>query len=290
MDNMQPRSLIPVCLLLACLLPAGCGGSSSADSSTPDGAVASTLHALGEGRPAVLWNSLSEARQAEVRKLLADAAAEIDPELWERSVALLGKGAKVARDKKAFVLAAKPIASLPVRPAPEDLDKSLSSLAGALETLAESETKTVDGLKQLDPAKFLAGTGAKTLGQFRIAARAMGEADPFRKLSQARVVLVDQREDSATVRIEYPGELPLVVSLAKVEGRWLPADLRPGEWDQTLATVRAKLDALVAWQKADKDRLIAKVKRVDKALDGLLAAKSQSEFDEALEELSNAGK
>jgi hypothetical protein len=274
---------------LACLLGGllGCGAP-AADVATPDGAVTSTLRALGDGRPVVLWNSLSELRQNEVRKLLTEAAGQIDPELWERSVALLGKGARVIREKKPFAMDCRPLKALPVHLPPEELRQPMENLAAALESVATGELKTVDGLKNVDPSAWLSGAGAKTFGHLKLAARALGESDPFPKLSQARAVLIDESPEGAVVRIEYAGESPVVVSLAKVEGRWLPADLAPGAWDERLASLRTDIQKLPAWQAENKDRVIAQLKRADKALDTALAAKSQKEFDDALGEFSSA--
>jgi len=86
----------------------------------------------------------------------------------------------------------------------------------------------------------------------------------------------------ADVRIEYPGQAPITVPLARVQNHWVPADLGDDQWDGTRAALKSRLAEFVAWQKEDKDRLLALVKQIDAQCDKLLAAKSQQEFDEAL--------
>jgi len=246
--------------------------------------VTLVLRELAAGRPVVLWNALPETRQADIRGLLNEAAADVDPQLWEAGFALIDKAAQVARKQQAFCLASKPLSQSTLRPSPAEAEKAWGHLLAALSALSTSELKTVAGLKQLDPPAFLSGAGATILKQAEQAAPILGEGDPFRKMQLARVTRLAEDEDAlmADVRIEYPGQAPITVPLARVQNHWVPADLGDDQWDGTRAALKSRLAEFVAWQKEDKDRLLALVKQIDAQCDKLLAAKSQQEFDEAL--------
>lgn len=290
MIGIQPMVRIPAARLrptawvLLGVMLVGCGGGPSPSTATPEGAVTLVLRELSAGRPVVLWNALPQTRQADIRGLLNEAAADVDPQLWEAGFALVDKAAMVANKQRAFCLASKPVTHAALRPSPADAEKAWGHLLEALTALSTSELKTAAGLKQLDPPAFLSGTGATILKQAEQAAPILGESNPFRKMQLARVTRLAEDEDDlmADVRIEYPGQAPITVPLARIQNHWVPADLGDDQWDGTRAALKARLAQFVAWQKEDKDRLLALVKQIDAQLDKLLAAKSQEEFDEAL--------
>ncbi len=285
MARISPAArLRPTAWVLLGLVLVGCGGGPSPTAATPEGAVTLVLRELAAGRPVVLWNALPQTRQADIRGMLNEAAADVDPQLWEAGFTLIDKAAQVARKQQAFCLASKPISQAALRPSPADAEKAWGHLLEALSALSASELKTAAGLKQLDPPAFLSGAGATLLRQAEQAAPILGDANPFRKMQLARVTRLAEDEDDlmADVRIEYPGQAPITVPLARVQNHWLPADLGDNQWDATRAAWKARLTQFVAWQKDDKDRLLALVKQMDAQFDKLLAAQTQAEFDEAL--------
>src|SRR5262245_1254862 len=98
MRSMKTGPMTAAAMLALAL--AGCGGSKPAapadvtpettkaePGETPEAAIRRATQGLEENRPQVLWESLPVAYRNDVNRLVQNAAARIDPEIWERSVA-----------------------------------------------------------------------------------------------------------------------------------------------------------------------------------------------------------
>ncbi|HBL46335.1 MAG TPA: hypothetical protein DDZ90_23410 [Planctomycetaceae bacterium] len=109
-----------------------------------------------------------------------------------------------------------------------------------------------------------------------------GEPSFSEKLKQTKVTVVKTEGDTATIKIEAPGEEPKEEEMVKVEGKWIPKNLA-NNWDTKMADVRKKLADLTPEQvTAQKEQTLAGIKQVNETLAKLENAKSEEEFNKTL--------
>ena len=89
----------------------------------------------------------------------------MDADLWAKTFAVLGKANQVLKEKKDFILGHPVVAANPAMADKDAAGKSLDAVSQFFDIILTSELSTVDGLKSLDPEKFLAGTGSKVVQQ-----------------------------------------------------------------------------------------------------------------------------
>ena len=112
------------------------------------------------------------------------------------------------------------------------------------ETLVDSDIKTVQGLKTVDPEKFLGTTGSRLSRNFKDLATAVADdeaEDVFAQLRQTKVNVVKNEADRATLSIETPDKPAKTVEMVRFEGKWLPAEMVTN-WDTGIAQAMTRLD------------------------------------------------
>jgi hypothetical protein len=268
-------------LASALLLPilAGCGKSTPAE---PDAFAKEFTNTVANGDLGDAWNYLPPKYQSDVTKLVHDAASNIDAEVYDKGFALTGKLALLLKSKKDFLLKSETVGQMP-KEQKEKMEANWQSLVDALETLSNSEIKTVDGLKKVDPGAFLGSTGNKL---FALAKTAPDADKNLAKLKTFKATKVKEEGDTATLKMEMEGQPTKEEQFKKVEGKWLPKDM-VDDWDKSMKEARDNL-AKLKLTPEQKTMALNVIKQVETALDRLLAANDQATFDKEIGELTGA--
>jgi hypothetical protein len=265
--------------------PSAAGGAAAkpvaaapAVAKTPDVEIQELMNSLGKGDALALWNALPASYQTDVAKIKNEFAGKVDADLWNKGFALANKLTGVLKDKKDFILKSQYMTQLPPEAmglASQNWDQALSMV----NTLINSEVKTVDGLKNADVGRFLGSTGTTI---FSNVLKTVEGADPnmageIKKTREAKVSLVKQDGDTAVLKFEASGEKPEEIPFKKVDGKWLPTDL-VDNWSKSMEDARTNLDGLVIPPEA-KTQCLEVIKQADGVLDRLATAKDQGAFD-----------
>jgi hypothetical protein len=269
---------------------AGCGGPAAGPGApkkvtlpeTPDGVVQAVMTAVVvDDKPQALWTAMPAKYQADIKGVIGEFANKMDKELWDKSFAVLGKLVKVAKDKKAIILT---LAKEQGKAAPVDMEevaKNWDSVVSLLEAIINSEIKTIDGLKKVDPETFMGTTLATIIKHGKTFGKASEDAmEALDKFKKAKVSLVKMEGDKATIKLETEGEEPKEMELTKVEGKWVPTDVAK-DWDKNIAELKADIGKM-DFQGDGKGQYLATLGMVEPTLDKLLAAKDDKEFMAAI--------
>ena len=279
-------------LVLVALILAGCGGGGPADvPKTADQAVLRVVNALVENKPVAVWDALPASYQKDVSDLVHSAIAKVDAALYDQSVSIGQRVAKVLKDKKQFILAHPQIA--PMIPNKAEVEKQWDPIVGVLDTILNSELSTHAKAKGVDMRSFLDKTGSKVMGDITNLAKLApggGEGpgtdneyvEMIKKAKGTKATLVKEEGDKATVKMETPGEKAEEVPFVKVEGKWIPAQMA-AEWKGMIENGKKEIAAM-------KDEDMKKTKEmatpVLAMVEGLLGtfekAKTQEEFNTAV--------
>jgi hypothetical protein len=287
-------------LAAVCFLSAGCGKENASGTSgspvvagdsidaatdgkptrrapadTADAAVLAVVDGLKQNRLEVFWDFLPESFQNDLNQLVHSFAGRMDPELWDKSVDVLRKLARLLKEKKEFLAAARTQKDPDAPPGPSPAE--LAAVGDLLETLLAGDLADLNKLKTADGGKMLAGTGSRLLAQLR----SMGH-DPFADrlgiFQDMKVTLVSAREDSAKLRIEVPDAAASDRDFVRVEKRWIPKDLADN-WYETIGEANARLSLLSTDNlAATKPQFMGLLSAVDESLERLSAAKTQQQF------------
>lgn len=243
-----------------------------------DAYVQGVIDRLTAGDASALWNALPAKYQADVATIKNEFAAKIDADVWNKAFAVVGKLGQVLKDKKAFILSGAASQFVPPD-AKEPIDKNWDAVVGMLNTLAASELKTIDGLKNADVGRFLSSTGNVI---FAAGVKTAEAANPeaaaeIAKARKSKVILVKQDGDTAILKLETDGETKPEKEFKRIDGKWLPAEMVAG-WDQGVVDVKADM-AAIAIPPEQKEMVMGALGQVETLLDKLLAAKDQTAFD-----------
>lgn len=277
---------------LACCL-AGCGGGAPAPvkvviPDTPKEAIEAIAKSVGEGKPQAVWVALPPKYQADVKGLITDFASKMDKELWDKSFVVLGKVTKLAKDKKDFILNHPELAAGPLadKAKKDEAVKEWDAVVQIFEIIVKSDISTIDGLKKLDPEKFLGDTGAKLMAQSKRVASIAGKKEEYNKvesLKDAKVTVVKSEGTKATLKIEIPGEPAKEEEFVKVDGKWLPAEMVEG-WDDAIKEAKKSIGEM-KFDGPQKAQFLGILGQVETVLDELLAAKTQEEFNTSVKKV-----
>lgn len=249
----------------------------------PDVYMQNLLKEISKGNGAAIWNALPEDYQEDVEDLVEEFAKNMDADLWDGAFKVVGKLAKVMKDKKEYIFASEFTKAAP--PAQlEEAKKNWDSIVDALATVATSDISTLQGLKELDAEEFFEKTGNKVVGGLMKASENTPQAaEGLKKLKAAKVTLVSKEGDDAVLKFETEGEEPKEEKYTLVDGKWLPTKM-VDEWDDSIEKAKASLAGLKI-PAEQKVQIMQFVGIANTLLDSLQAAKSQEEFDAALKSI-----
>ncbi len=102
------------------------------------------------------------------------------------------------------------------------------------------------------------------------------------KIKQAKVSVVANEGDTATIKIEVPGEKSDEEKMVKVEGKWIPKNLADN-WKTKMDEVRKQLETLTPEKvTAQKEQTLAGLKQVNEVLAQLEKAENAEQFNKTL--------
>ena len=268
----------------------------AAAADTPDAAARALLVSVEAGDLRALWDALPSSYQRDVNDVIHTFAANMDVDLWRSGAAIFKKAVRVLKEKKEFILKQPALAASPVDVTA--MTENYDPLVGVLETLAGSELTDLQKLKTLDMAAFLDGTGKKVAGQLAAVAKAADdkkldlngfpgvpvEAMPLANLGKAKFSTLKIAGDTATLRVENEGETK-DVEVVRVDGKWWPKEIAD-KWPQQMQAAKAALTTQMPEElKKNKMAAMMPMQMVVSVLDSLLAAKTQQEFDQVIQQV-----
>lgn len=249
----------------------------------PDVYMQNLLKEISNGNGAAIWNALPKDYQGDIEDLVEDFAKNMDADIWDGAFKVVGKLAKVMKDKKEYIFASDFTKAVPP-PQLDEAKKNWDSIVDALHTVATSDVSTIEGLKDLDAGEFIEKTGNKIVGGLMKASENTPQAaEGLKKLKAAKVTLVSKEGDDAVLKFETDGEEPKEEKYTLVDGKWLPAKM-VDDWDDSIEKAKSSLAGLKI-PAEQKVQIMQFVGIANTLLDSLQAAKSQEEFDAALKSI-----
>jgi hypothetical protein len=260
--------------------PIGCGLPVRPD---PTKSVERLARAVASGQASAAWKALPGGWQADLTGLVHDAAGTFDRDAYDKVFVLLEKSELLLRTKKDFILGSSRFAA--DRFDRVQLERNWGAATSILKTIAASDARSLDRLARLDVGRFTKKTGDRVLRHLIQLAKAVdGELpDQFAALRSLEARTLAQDGDTATIAVTFRGETE-ELAMVRVDGRWVPADLA-GEWDEMIARLRHGLANLSI--AGSTMQVMQALGIAEASLDGLLAARTQQQFDAAIAQLDS---
>ncbi len=250
---------------------------------TPEEAVKVIVDGLKASKPVALWDAVPEAGRLTLDGIIRSLATEIQPEIWEATVANLKKLSKLLETKKEFILASPLWKSGRQLPKRDLIEASYDPFAKLLKTVVESELVDQKKMSHFVGHEFLAGTGAKVLADTRALTKTF-KPDPLAFIDTMKVTVTKQSDSSAKVSITRPDpkDKPLELQLMVVDGQWTSPPLNMGASYLSI-TVMGYLEPFRPYQVIEwKEKYLKDMERLGKILDNLQAAKASNDFQEVM--------
>lgn len=274
------------------LAGAAMGAKPGAATDTPDAAARAVVAGLESGNLRVVWDALPASYQKDVNELIRTFAANMDPDLWKGGTDIVKKVQQILETKKTFILAYPAVA-----PHAEQLKPNYDKIVDVLKAIVASELADLSKLKTFEMSKFVDGSGKKIMDKLAALAKEADQAgvtkDSFGvpvpdlpDLKKVKFTTVSMDGDSAKLRIEEEGKDPQEHEAVRIEGKWLPKDMAAG-WSEGIAAAKAKLGSMGPELQKNKQQAMAPLAFVNMVLGGILAAKTQEEFNQAIDTLKN---
>ncbi len=251
---------------------------------TADGTVRYMAEQMSQGKPVVLWDSLPAEYQQYIRYRKQMFAEMIDPEVYDGYAALLGKLAKVMKEKKRFCLNAPFF-----KPESRDTyEKRWEQYIAIIEAIVASEMGSHEAFKKVDIRELMDGSGAKVFGLIRdlphkpLAKYGYLEAETTGTLENGDVLVTV----TGILDLDFGEERPYT----RMEGKWVRKELAE-KWVAAIAKPQPDLENLTPEQrerykgytKEQFEKMARSNAYLDGLLDRMLAAETQEQFNEALE-------
>ncbi|QDT99400.1 hypothetical protein [Gimesia aquarii] len=289
---MKKLSTFLTLLFLVGTLPllSGCGkskeqpGQSSAKPLGPAESMTVMIDGVSNQKMEAVWEFLPASYQTDINGLVKEFATKMDPEMYNGTFQTAQRLTKLLKDKKAYILKNQTIKGLPVPP--DKVDQFWDPTISLLNTIVQSDISNLDKLKDFDGGKFLSTTGnqlAKSVISISdLIPTKENEPSFSEKMKQTKVTVVSTEGDTATIKIEAPGEEPKEETMVKVEGKWIPKNLADN-WKSKMEEAHQKLAELTPEKvTAQKEQTLAGLKKMNEVLAQLENAKTEEEFNQTL--------
>jgi hypothetical protein len=271
-------SLILV-VTLGCARTADSTGNKPTIRDSPDGTVLAVAEALQNNHAEVLWTVLPESYKSDITEITTTFAGKMDPALYDRAFAIVIRAVEVLDDRKDIILASETFKSTGADA--DEIRTALSNTQVFTETLKASEIATLEGLGSVDWEQFLATTGNAML-KHAAAIETEGEEDLYSELASLKVETVTLTDDRATLRISSDNQEPEDVEMAKVEGKWVPAELAD-EWAKGMDEARQGLAEMTPETMAEqKTQIMMFFGMADALIEQIATLHTPEEFDAAI--------
>jgi hypothetical protein len=275
--------LVTVSLVLVaasgCARIADSNGTAPTIPDSPDGAVVAVAEAIQNNHAEILWTALPESYQQDITEITRSFSEKMDPAVYDRAFAIVMRAIEVLDDRKDIILASETLKSTGADT--DDIRTGLSNALVFTDTLKASEIATVAGLGSVDWEQFLATTGNEFIKQAAAIESREGKS-PFNSLDSLKVETIDVSEDRAMLRISSDDHEPEDVEMAKVEGRWIPADLAD-DWDRSIEEARQNLAEITPeTMAAQKTQIMMFFGMADGLIEQIASLQTPEEFDAAI--------
>jgi len=248
----------------------------------PDAAIQTVITEFAQGNGGILWEAMPASYQGDVTALVKLAGTKIDPEIYDKSFATIGRLAEVVDQQKAFILNTSFLEGR----SPEEMaqfEAALPSIVGVINALTQSELASSTGLLNFDGQTFFDTTVSKLAGYVEELSVLAGEEYVLSDYVNSVVSVVEADDSQATLLMAIPGEAPVEQAFTKVETRWVPAELA-SEWVESIAESTAQLEATSpADVAAQKPQIMGVLTMIDGVLTQIAAAETQEQFDQSLQ-------
>jgi hypothetical protein len=282
MQNTISRIAVASLILVAafgCARNADSTGKEFAIPDSPEGTVLAIAEALQNNQAEILWIALPESYRRDITEITKTFAEKMDPAVYDRAFATVMRAVDVLDDRKDIILASETFKSTGADA--DEIREGLSNTQVFTDTLKESEIATLAGLGSVDWEQFLATT-VNTMITNAAAIEAEGGENIFNELASLKVETVDLADDRATLRISSDNQEPEDVEMARVEGRWVPAEMAD-EWAQGMEDARQGLAEMTPESMAaQKTQIMMFFGMADALIEQIASLQTPEEFDAAI--------
>jgi hypothetical protein len=279
----------------ALLLLGGCKRGPKELPSTPPEVAKALVQRLENNEPQVLWEAMPPSYQADLRSLIGEFCSHMDPEVYDRMFRILNKGVRVMKEKQEYFYKSPVALSTPM--IETMMGDRWNSVVSLLNSIATSDLSSLESLRGMDPGRFLESTGQEVMAaadQLRRQSERKPGPNPWQKVAQAldeaHIQFQSSGQDRGWLRFGSTTNAVLKdVELVRVDGKWIPQPMAEA-WKDRVAKAREGLARLDGPEFKKAKPMIALVMgTLDTAMDSLLRAGSQKEFDDTLKGLAAVG-
>ncbi len=277
-----PALSATLALVAGSLLFTGCSPKSDSASlpEAPDAAMRKIADELGAGNAAILWTATPASYQKDVTELVHLAGTKLDPEVYDRGFALINKLSDVLGKQRAFILSSEMAGQIQNK---AEVEANWDSGVAILRSLATSKVASVDGLKTFDGAEFFKSTGSEILGLAHKMSANSKEGPLAEQIKKTEFSVENVTATTATLIVKDGEGSTETKTLTKVDGRWVPTEMA-AEWTEKIAEAKTNLANLKPEEMAqNKPQILGALAMVEGVIAQLDAAKTQAEFDQALQ-------
>ena len=281
-------------ILVATSIVGGCGRPPADNQNSPPKPIQTILDGVSDNRPQVLWEALPASYQADLEDLRSIFCTNMDTELYDRTFRILGKITQVLEKKEDYIFNSPMALNTPI--IESNIGNHWDEVVGLMDLVVTSEVSSIERLRKIDPNKFLASTGHQFMEDLQYLvqeAQRPGRQDPWEFLNEAieeaRIEFITSTNGQAFLKFKGPNNSTEEVDLTEVEGRWIPSEMA-ASWDEAVIRGKEGLEQLRGPEfQRIKPILSMALGTVENAVDSLLRAGSQKEFDQTLQNLSSVG-
>ena len=246
---------------------------------TPDGTVLAVAAGLQDNHPEILWTALPASYRQDITEITGTFAEKMDSVIYDRAFALVMRAVEVLDDRKEVIFASETFQSTGADA--DEIRTGLSNTQAFTTTLKASGIATIEGLGKMDWEQFLATTGAQML-ELAASIETDDGDKPLDDLDTLEVETLEINGDRATLRISSEDHEPEEVEMARVEGRWIPAEMAD-EWSQKIEEARQGLAELTPEEMAaQKTQIMMFFGMADGLIEQIASLQTPEEFDAAI--------
>ena len=279
------KTFFPYAAMVALFFTA-CGASKGSTTVTipdePSVAIQTIADEVIAGNYSILWHAMPTSYQTDISAIARLAGSKVDPEIYDKSFGLFGRFAEVADKQKLFILNTSLVGEQPAEQIAE-IEAAWPSIIGFVQTLVTSSISSSAGLRAFDGQVFSEETLPELFKYSNDLAAISNEENPFGSLKFGSLKIVESTNTTAVLEITFASGDVEAVDFTKVENRWVPAEIAIN-WSTEMAAAKKQLQAISSEEIAkNKPQLMGMITMLDGILTQLNAAKTQEQFDQALQ-------